>query len=102
MLLSLWIEELSSSAMNTEEAKTTASTVTDSRASSLTRQDRTLLRRIKADLLVQSLQSVFKGRANESRGRDTAIERCDVTLQDQPDQTECRLMVKMLCKYGES
>lgn len=43
---------------------------------------------------------MFKGRAHESRGRETAIERCDVTLQDEPDKTECRLIIKMLCKHG--
>ena len=28
------------------------------------------------------------------------MERCDVSIQDQPDKTECRLIVKMLCKHG--
>ena len=28
------------------------------------------------------------------------IERCDVTIQDQPDKAECRLIVKLLCKHG--
>jgi len=48
----------------------------------------------------QALQSVFKGRANDFRGRETMIERCDVSIQDQPDKTECRLIVKMICKHG--
>ena len=49
---------------------------------------------------LQALQSVFKGRANDVRGRETTVERCDVSIQDQPDKTECRLVVKMLCKHG--
>lgn len=48
----------------------------------------------------QALQSVFKGRTTDSRGRETAIERCDVSIQDQPDKTECRLIVKMKSKHG--
>ncbi|KAF2487848.1 Rad9-domain-containing protein [Neohortaea acidophila] len=51
-------------------------------------------------LLNKALQSVFKGRATDSRGRETSVERCDVSIQDQPDKTECRIIVKMLCKQG--
>lgn len=50
--------------------------------------------------LPQALVSVFKGRGLDARGRDVAVERCDVSVQDQPDKTECRLAVKMLCKNG--
>lgn len=50
----------------------------------------------------QALQSAFKGRSNEYRVRETAIERCDVTIQDQPDKTECRFIVKMVSKHGTS
>ena len=49
----------------------------------------------------QALQSVFKGRVNDARGRENAVERCDVSVQDRPDKTECRLIVKMICKNGE-
>ena len=48
----------------------------------------------------QALQSVFKGRASESRSRENNIERCDVSIQDQPDKADCRLIVKMICKHG--
>ena len=48
----------------------------------------------------KALQSVFKGRANDSRGRESTVERCDVSVLDRPDKTECRLVVKMLCKHG--
>ncbi|TKA70059.1 hypothetical protein B0A55_06242 [Friedmanniomyces simplex] len=56
--------------------------------------------RFTCQLLNKALQSVFKGRSNEGRGRESAVERCDVSIQDQPDKTECRLIVKMLCKHG--
>jgi cell cycle checkpoint control protein RAD9A len=48
----------------------------------------------------QALQSAFKARATETRGRESLIERCDVSIQDQPDKTTCRLIVKMICKHG--
>ncbi|KAK6388050.1 hypothetical protein LTR65_008216 [Meristemomyces frigidus] len=56
--------------------------------------------RFTCQLLNKALQSVFKGRSRDAGGRETAIERCDVSIQDQPDRTECRLIVKMLCKHG--
>ncbi|KAK1039745.1 hypothetical protein LTR33_015914 [Friedmanniomyces endolithicus] len=56
--------------------------------------------RFTCQLLNKALQSVFKGRSNEGRGRESAIERCDVSIQDQLDKTQCRLIVKMLCKHG--
>lgn len=34
------------------------------------------------------------------RERDTAVERCEVSIQDRPDKTECRLIVKMVCRHG--
>ena len=57
--------------------------------------------RFTCQLLNKALQSVFKGRANDIRGREPVVERCDVTVQDQPDKTECRLVVKMVCKHGK-
>ncbi|CZT15907.1 related to rad9 protein [Ramularia collo-cygni] len=56
--------------------------------------------RFTCQLFNKALQSVFKGRTTDSRGRETAIERCDVSIQDQPDKTECRLIVKMKSKHG--
>jgi cell cycle checkpoint control protein RAD9A len=56
--------------------------------------------RFTCQLLNKALQSVFKGRANDVRGREPVVERCDVTVQDQPDKTQCRLIVKMICKHG--
>ncbi|KAK6438163.1 hypothetical protein LTR95_005641 [Oleoguttula sp. CCFEE 5521] len=56
--------------------------------------------RFTCQLYNRALQSVFKGRASDGRGRDGAIDRCDVTTQDQVDRMACRLIVKMLCKHG--
>jgi len=50
--------------------------------------------------IVQALLSVFKGRLIDARGRETAIDKCEVSVQDRPDQTECRLIVKMICNHG--
>ncbi|KAI7536332.1 Rad9-domain-containing protein [Hortaea werneckii] len=56
--------------------------------------------RFTCQLLNKALQSVFKGRASEARGRESPIERCDVTIQEHPDRTECRLVIKMISKSG--
>ena len=50
--------------------------------------------------MVQALLSVFKGRAGESRDKQTAVERCDVELHDSPDEAECRLHIQMICGQG--
>ncbi|OKL57300.1 hypothetical protein UA08_07609 [Talaromyces atroroseus] len=47
-----------------------------------------------------ALLSVFKGRTGESRDKQAAVERCDVELHDSPDQTECRLLIQMICGQG--
>jgi hypothetical protein len=56
--------------------------------------------RFTCQLYNRALQSVFKGRTNDTRGRETGIDRCDVSIQDRLDKAECRLVVKMLCKHG--
>lgn len=43
---------------------------------------------------------VFKRSVADSRNRDFAIDCCEVSLQDGPDQSECRLVVKMICNCG--
>ncbi|KAL8790804.1 MAG: hypothetical protein Q9213_000428 [Squamulea squamosa] len=48
----------------------------------------------------QALASVFKGRLGDMRDRDTAVERCQVSIQDEINNTECRIVVKMICKHG--
>ncbi|KAL1992169.1 hypothetical protein VTN49DRAFT_4201 [Thermomyces lanuginosus] len=56
--------------------------------------------RFSCQLYLKALLSIFKGKAAESRDKDTAVERCDVRLHDSPGQAECRLIVKMICSQG--
>ncbi|KAF1982238.1 hypothetical protein K402DRAFT_206345 [Aulographum hederae CBS 113979] len=56
--------------------------------------------RFTCQILIKALLSVFKRRLFDTGGRETGIERCEVSVQDQPDQTECRLIVKMVCSHG--
>ncbi|EME76845.1 uncharacterized protein MYCFIDRAFT_14840, partial [Pseudocercospora fijiensis CIRAD86] len=56
--------------------------------------------RFTCQLFNKSLQSVFKGRTQDAIGKNPGIERCDVTVQDQDDKAECRLVVKMRAKHG--
>lgn len=48
----------------------------------------------------EALLSVFKGRLLDARDKDAAIERCEVSVEERADKTECRLMVRMICRYG--
>jgi cell cycle checkpoint control protein RAD9A len=48
----------------------------------------------------EALLSVFKGRLLDARDKDAAIERCEVSIEERADKTECRLMVRMICRYG--
>ncbi|KAJ9645973.1 hypothetical protein H2199_003016 [Coniosporium tulheliwenetii] len=48
----------------------------------------------------KALLSVFKGRIADARGRDSAIDRCEVSVQERPDEVECRLVVKMVHNQG--
>lgn len=48
----------------------------------------------------QALQSVFKGRLLDVRKGETAVDRCDVTLQDGQDEAACRFVFKMICDQG--
>ncbi|KAF9893882.1 hypothetical protein FE257_010052 [Aspergillus nanangensis] len=50
-------------------------------------------------LYLKALLSVFKGRAS-GRDKDTAVERCEVELHDETDETECRLVIRMVCGLG--
>lgn len=34
------------------------------------------------------------------RKEDTAVEKCEVSIQDQADTAECRIIVKMMCRHG--
>jgi cell cycle checkpoint control protein RAD9A len=44
--------------------------------------------------------SIFKRRLADGKEKDTALERCEVELHAQPDQTKCRLIIRMLCRHG--
>ncbi|KAL2815727.1 Rad9-domain-containing protein [Aspergillus granulosus] len=48
---------------------------------------------------LKALLSVFKGRTG-GRDKDTAVERCEFEVQEDPDVTECRLVIKMICGLG--
>ncbi|ORY10413.1 Rad9-domain-containing protein [Clohesyomyces aquaticus] len=56
--------------------------------------------RFTCSMYTKALLSVFKGRLYDPLGRDGAIDRCEVSVQDRPDQTECRFIVKMVCNQG--
>ncbi|KAI9895074.1 MAG: hypothetical protein M1814_000299 [Vezdaea aestivalis] len=53
-------------------------------------------------LMNKSLASVFKGRLGESRDKSsgTALDRCELSVIDDPNQIECRFMAKMICRNG--
>jgi cell cycle checkpoint control protein RAD9A len=50
---------------------------------------------------MQALISVFKARITDARGRETAIDRCEVNVQDQADEMQCRFIIRMICNHGE-
>lgn len=49
-------------------------------------------------MYTKALLSVFKGRLYDPLGRDGAVERCEVSLQDQ--DSYCRFIIKMVCNQG--
>jgi cell cycle checkpoint control protein RAD9A len=51
-------------------------------------------------MYTKALLSVFKSRLYDPLGRDGAIDRCEVSVQDRPDETQCRFIVKMMCNQG--
>jgi cell cycle checkpoint control protein RAD9A len=51
-------------------------------------------------MYTKALLSVFKGRLYDPSGRDGAVDRCEVSVQDRPDETQCRFIVKMVCNQG--
>ncbi|KAJ5172639.1 Rad9/Ddc1 [Penicillium capsulatum] len=54
--------------------------------------------RFYCQIYLKALLSIFRGRVD--RNKDTAVERCDMEISDGPQQTECRLTVKMICGLG--
>lgn len=51
-------------------------------------------------ITTEALLSVFKGRLIDAREKDTAIESCEVSIQESPEKAECRLVVRMICRHG--
>ncbi|KAH7139020.1 Rad9-domain-containing protein [Dendryphion nanum] len=56
--------------------------------------------RFTCSMYTKALLSVFKSRLYDPLGRDGAIDRCEVSVQDRPDETQCRFIVKMVCNQG--
>ena len=56
--------------------------------------------RFTCSMYTKALLSVFKGRLYGPLGRDGAVERCEVSLQDQDNEAYCRFIVKMVCNQG--
>ncbi|KAF2444815.1 hypothetical protein P171DRAFT_387361 [Karstenula rhodostoma CBS 690.94] len=56
--------------------------------------------RFACSMYTKALLSVFKGRLYDPLGRDGAIDRCEVSVQDRADETQCRFIVKMICNQG--
>ncbi|KAL9094699.1 MAG: hypothetical protein Q9165_002969 [Trypethelium subeluteriae] len=48
----------------------------------------------------KALSSVFKSRLADTRGGDTALERCEITVEEEPDKVTCRFIVKLICRHG--
>ncbi|OJD20211.1 hypothetical protein ACJ73_08455 [Blastomyces percursus] len=56
--------------------------------------------KLTCQLYIKALLSVFRGRVSDFKDRETAIERCEVRLQDSPDETQCRFIIQMICRHG--
>ncbi|KAF3491455.1 DNA repair protein rad9 [Arthroderma uncinatum] len=63
-------------------------------------KDKTGRDKVSCQIYIKALLSVFKGRAIDFKDKDTGIERCEAQLFDSPDESECRLVVQMICKHG--
>jgi cell cycle checkpoint control protein RAD9A len=51
-------------------------------------------------MYTKALLSVFKSRLYDPLGRDGAIDRCEVSVQDRENEAQCRFIVKMVCNQG--
>ncbi|ODH51299.1 hypothetical protein GX48_02539 [Paracoccidioides brasiliensis] len=56
--------------------------------------------KLTCQIYIKALLSVFRGRVSDFKDRETAIERCEVQFQDSPDETECRFIIRMICRHG--
>lgn len=51
--------------------------------------------------MAKALLSVFKGKAFDPKGeKDTAVERCDVSVEDGDRKAKSRFIVKIICRHG--
>ena len=58
---------------------------------------------VSAYAVLQALLSVFKGRVvDPTREKDTAVERCDVSVEDGEEKTKSRFIIKIMCRHGVS
>lgn len=48
----------------------------------------------------RALLSIFKKRQIDNKEKDTSIERCEFELQARADETECRLVIKLFCRFS--
>ncbi|CZT50216.1 related to rad9 protein [Rhynchosporium secalis] len=49
----------------------------------------------------KALLSVFKGRTvDPTREKDTAVEKCDVSIEDGEGKTKSRFVIRMTCRHG--
>lgn len=44
--------------------------------------------------------AAFRQRYSGTEDKRTAIEKCEVSFQDDPSRPECRLLVKLICRHG--
>ncbi|KAF4553684.1 DNA repair protein rad9-like protein [Elsinoe fawcettii] len=58
--------------------------------------------RFTCQLYNKTLLSAFRSRLAENRNADTPIERCDISIEEDADATECRMVVAIICKHGLS
>ncbi|KAH9872001.1 hypothetical protein J1614_006261, partial [Plenodomus biglobosus] len=56
--------------------------------------------RFTCSMYTKALLSVFKGRLFDPLGREGAIDRCEVSVQDRETEAQCRFIVKMVCNQG--
>jgi len=56
--------------------------------------------RFTCSMLTKALLVVFKSRLYDPIGRDGAIERCEVSVQERENETQCRFIVKMVLNQG--
>lgn len=48
----------------------------------------------------QALLSIFKKKCIESKDKEAPLEKCEFQLRNSPSQNKCRLVVRMICRFG--